>query len=616
MKDNKLMNKSTSSKMDTDNKNFSIKYKLMFIFGLLTVIVVSVLTISAVQIARNSVYEKVEKHFFDKASDIAMLIDKSLEGTFMSMEILAQMPIFRDTTVSWDEKFDFLQNNTDVLSAWILLPSGMDGYTHLGNGKTLYIGDRDYYNTSKNGNNFISEPYIDRITGELCITLSVPIFDDNHNVIGTIHGDYDGFMLCDYTKGIVVGETGEAYILGRTGTSIADKDTTLVKTQYNAMELAKKDERFKSVADFFELAVGSEKPGISFYTWDDKYKLATFSKMKQTGWTVCISAPADEFLGSIKNLSTILVLIGVLVLIISLVVILIFSNLLAQPITKMSLYLKDVSTGNLSTQLDASITSKDEIGTLSDSVINMIEKLRVIVSEINQNAENLTDSSLQINQTSQQLLEGAGEQASSTEEVSSTMEEMQANIEQNTENSKRTSLKSQKVQQNVLEVGKKSEKVVEANILINEKVAVIKEIANQTNILALNAAVEAARAGEQGKGFAVVAAEVRKLAERSKDAAEEIVSLSENTKKLSEEAGKSLSAIIPEIEETAKLVENIMKASIEQNSGAEQVNNSVQQLNHLAQRNAITSKELATTAQALTSQADRLREVISYFKLK
>jgi len=151
---------------------------------------------------------------------------------------------------------------------------------------------------------------------------------------------------------------------------------------------------------------------------------------------------------------------------------------------------------------------------------------------------------------------------------------------------------------------------------IAEKVSIIGEIARQTNILALNAAVEAARAGEHGKGFAVVAAEVRKLAERSQVAAVEIDLLTKNSVKATDESGRLLAAIAPEIGKTAKLVQEIAAASIEQNSGADQVNNAIQQLNQVTQQNAAASEEMATSSEELAGQAEALLEMISFFKLE
>jgi methyl-accepting chemotaxis protein len=195
------------------------------------------------------------------------------------------------------------------------------------------------------------------------------------------------------------------------------------------------------------------------------------------------------------------------------------------------------------------------------------------------------------------------------------MEEMASNIQQTTENSEQTQGIVTNAVKGIQEGNKSSEIAVESMKNIAEKIKIINDIAFQTNILALNAAVEAARAGEHGKGFAVVAAEVRKLAERSKIAADEIDELSQSGVSISEKAGKQLAEIVPEIEKTANLIGEITAASNEQNSGAEQVNNAIQQLNQVTQQNAASSEEMATSSEELSSQAEQLKDIIGFFNV-
>ncbi len=275
-----------------------------------------------------------------------------------------------------------------------------------------------------------------------------------------------------------------------------------------------------------------------------------------------------------------------------------------------------ISEGNLSAEIDDEyLVRKDEIGQLAKALQNMVNKLKEVIGSVMLGSDNIAAASLQMSSGSQQVSQGASEQASSAEEVSSSMEEMAANIQQNTDNAQEADKISQKVQDGVQKVGAASQESLVSIKNIAEKINIINDIAFQTNILALNAAVEAARAGEQGRGFAVVAAEVRKLAERSKIAADEIVALSTKSVNVTENASELMTGLIPEIERTAKLVQEIAAASLEQTSGADQVNTAIQQLNQVTQQNAAASEEMATSAEELSSQAEQLKEIIGYFKL-
>jgi len=348
---------------------------------------------------------------------------------------------------------------------------------------------------------------------------------------------------------------------------------------------------------------------VPYFTAYDPIKNAN----GETIGVLYVGTKQSEFFSSFRRVVVMTVTAAVVLIVALNILVSFLVRRLMKPLSNAVAVAEHIAAGDLDVRVDRAGT--DEIGLLMNALESMVGKLRSVVQDVRMASLNLASGSRQISAGAQQMSQGTAEQAASTEEASSSVEEMNAAIRQSADNSLQTEKIALRSAADARESGKAVTDSVAAMKQIAEKISIIEEIARQTNLLALNAAIEAARAGEHGKGFAVVAAEVRKLAERSQTAAAQIGDLSSSSVEVAERAGAMLAKLVPDIQKTAELVQEISASSKEQASGADQINGALQQLNQVVQQNAGAAGEMASTAEELSSQADHLQATISFFKV-
>ncbi len=457
---------------------------------------------------------------------------------------------------------------------------------------------------------------------------------------------------------VVVGKSGYIFILDEKGNYVLSYnrerdgeniwDAKDINGSYYIREIVKK-----------AAPLGSSDTATTYYPWQNtgetssRMKLASYAYFPEWNWVIASSAYQEDFLDGLNQIFKLTTIIVILAIMAGSLVAYLFTSALTGKINTLVSKLKKVSLGDLQVETEED-PGTNEIGTmtgaldkmvenlkgtammaeeiaqgdltvevniLSDkdtlgkALSSMVEKLARVVSEVKVAADNVASGSQQLSSSSEEMSQGATEQASSAEEASSSVEEMASNIRQNADNAQQTEKIAIKSASDAKEGGGAVNETLTAMREIAEKITIIEEIARSTDLLALNAAIEAARAGEHGKGFAVVASEVRKLAERSQTAAGEISKLSSSSVAVAESAGDMLTRLVPDIQKTAELVQEISAASNEQSTGAEQINKAIQQLDQVIQQNASVSEEIASTSEQLAAQAEQLQESVSFFSV-
>ena len=553
-----------------------------------------------------------------------------------------------------------VQFNTALRALYITDEKGIIQFL---DGSTPSCAQEQWFIDGMQGKRFFGAPYIDERTGNSFVAdIAVPVYDDAQRVIGVLIADMNGLWLSEQINDIVVGKTGNCYIMGLDGTIIADKDVSLVQNQLNVIEKVKTDSTLASTAAFLQHVFVTDESEISSYTYQNVAYIASFATSKMTDWSIILRAPINEFMDTVNALQVSMLTIGIIILLTALIIVYFVASAMVKPVQTVVSALQDIAQGEGNLTVRLPVRGNDEVTDLSEYFNETIAKIGASIRQVgvnsndmeeigNELASNMTETASAVHQIStnidgvkQQAMTQAAsvtETAATIEEIVRTIKQLNNSIETQAASVAQSSSSVEEMVANIASIGQTlgktdevikslttatgdgkatlvtsntvTQKIAEESGSLMEASSVIQHIASQTNLLAMNAAIEAAHAGEAGKGFAVVADEIRKLAEESsvqgktitatlKTLSGEIETLSTSSKTVEEK----FNAIFSLAEQVKEMSASLTESMREQENGSKEVLTAIKSINTVTVEVQAGSEEMLKGGEGVAEEMQKL----------